>query len=131
MTAGPRDRDAVIALAKQLCAGHAGGVAGLLAPQAALVVDNGGDTELGTSASGRLACAEELTRIVTRVPGRRISVASMNGSCGIVVHGRGVAAAIVVPTVCGGVIAALWAVVAPEELAGWSGPQAPTKTPEG
>jgi hypothetical protein len=135
MTPGPRDRDTVIALARQLCAGRAGGVAGLLAPQAALVVDNGGDTELGVSAVGRLAAAAELTRIVARVPARTISLASLNGSCGVVVHGHGAAAAILVPTVRHGVIAEVWAVVAPDKLAGWSGPSAgppaPTRTPEG
>jgi len=131
MTPERIERDTVVAVAKQLCAASAGGVAGLLHPAVTLVVDNGGDDELGTSAAGRLACAEELTRIATRVPGRELSVAGLNGAWGIVVRAGGSVVAVIVASARDGLVDDLWAIVAPSRLAGWAAPStAATKKPE-
>jgi RNA polymerase sigma-70 factor (ECF subfamily) len=119
MTTERPERDTVIALAKQLCAASAGGVAGLLDPDAVLVVDNGGEPARGVGAAGRLAVADELTRIVACAPGRTITVAGLNGGLGIVVYSHDDVVGIVVPRVAEGAVDRLWAVVNPDKLTGW------------
>ncbi len=101
-------------------AGSVGALRSMLAPQAVVVSDGGGQVAAALRpVRGADAVARCVTELLSLQPGTALTVQAVNGQAGVVQRRAGEVVAVVSLTVTGAKVAAVWIVLNPDKLRHW------------
>jgi len=114
------DESVVQEFATACSAGSVGALRRMLAPQAVVVSDGGGQVAAAPHpVRGADAVAQCVTELLSLQPGTALTVQAVNGQAGVVLRRAGAVVAVVSLTVTGAKVAAVWIVLNPDKLRHW------------
>lgn len=114
--------------------GHADALKEVLFADAMVFSDGGGKVRAAVEPThGADAVAHFVTELLTGRPRTIVTVESVNGRAGLLLHSAGRAVAVVSVSAAGGEVTALWIVLNPDKLQRWQrpAPHRPLAAPEG